>query len=103
MGDHRPLGDSGKGGELSGISIESRFRGKSARTSYGTYQFMAHSERRTKPVYALVATQSAAAKLKPAQGDGGPGICPCGPGALTPERASMSILADRLSPGSGAL
>ena len=61
------------------------------------YHFMAHTERRTMPVYALVATKSAAVKLKPAGGDGGPGICPCGPGSLSPERASMSMLADQLS------
>ncbi len=61
------------------------------------YQLKVHRERRTMPVYALVVAKSSRIKMNPATSDEQPGICPCGPVSLTPNRASMALLADQLS------
>jgi len=61
------------------------------------YQLKIHRERRTMPVYALVVAKSSGVKMTAATSDERPGICPCGPALLTPNRASMTMLADLLS------
>jgi uncharacterized protein (TIGR03435 family) len=61
------------------------------------YQLKIHRELRTMPVYALVVAKSSGVKLAPATSQERPGICPCGPALLTPNRASMTMLADLLS------
>jgi uncharacterized protein (TIGR03435 family) len=61
------------------------------------YQMKVHTERRTMPTYALVRAKSSGTKLTPAASDAQSGICPCGPGSVAPNRASMSMLADQLS------
>lgn len=61
------------------------------------YQLKVHRERRTMPVYALVVAKVSGIKMTAATTNEQPGICPCGPGLLTPKRASMAMLADLLS------
>ncbi len=61
------------------------------------YQLQVHHERRTIPVYALVVAKSSGIKMTAATSNEQPGICPCGPASLTPNRASMAMLADVLS------
>jgi uncharacterized protein (TIGR03435 family) len=60
------------------------------------YQLKIHRETRTMPVYAMVAPKRAGGKLAAATGQQA-GICPCGPGLLAPDRASMGMLAAQLS------
>jgi len=61
------------------------------------YQLKVHSERRTMPVYTLVVAKSSGLRMTAATSNEQPGICPCGAASLTPNRASMAMLADLLS------
>jgi uncharacterized protein (TIGR03435 family) len=61
------------------------------------YKLKVHRERRIMPVYALVVTKSSGIRMTVATSNEQPGICPCGPALLAPNRASMAMLADLLS------
>jgi uncharacterized protein (TIGR03435 family) len=61
------------------------------------YQLKVHTERRTMPMYALVVAKPSGLRMTAATSNEQPGICPCGPASLTPNRASMAMLADLLS------
>lgn len=61
------------------------------------YQLKVHQEHRKMPTYALAVAMRSGPKLAPAIGNEQPGICPCGRSSVTPNRASMAMLADLLS------
>lgn len=61
------------------------------------YQLKVHRERRTMPVYALIVAKSSGIRMTVATSNEQPGICPCGPASVAPNRASMAMLADLLS------
>ena len=81
------------GGPPSRAEVQMRVRGLLEER----YQLEVHRERRTMPVYALVIAKPSGIKMTVATGNEQPGICPCGLASLTPNRASMAMLADQLS------
>ena len=81
------------GGRLSRSDLQARLRALLEER----YQLTVHRDRRTMPVYALVVPKSSGIRMTVATSNEPPGICPCGPALLAPNRASMAMLADLLS------